>query len=106
MNEGAVTLVQWYGGAVVCLLAVGVYVLMFARSLLRALIGMELMTQGLLLLFILVGNLAGRLALAQSIVITLVVIEVAVIVVGVGVVASLFRHHESESSGVIRNLKG
>ncbi|MDD4888620.1 MAG: NADH-quinone oxidoreductase subunit K, partial [Phycisphaerae bacterium] len=72
-----------FGVGVVCVLAIGVYCIAITKNLIRVLIGMEVMTKGVTLLLIAAGRRADRLALAQSLAITLIVIEVAVIVVAV-----------------------
>ena len=50
--------------------------------------------------------LAGRLALAQAIVITLIMIEVVVIAVMAGVILSIYRHTGSLNSSSVKSLKG
>ena len=72
----------------------------------RALIGAELLMKAVTLLIITAGYVTGNLALAQSIVITLIVIEVIVIAVACGIVLSIFRHHDSLDARNIGNLKG
>jgi multisubunit Na+/H+ antiporter MnhC subunit len=84
----------------------GIYCLVVTRNLLRALIGLELLTKGATLLIILAGHVTGRLALTQSLVITLIVIEVVVAVVAAGVILNIFRHHNSLDTKNLRHLKG
>ena len=56
---------------------------------------MELMTKAATLLIIVAGWASGRMALAQALVINLIVVEVVVIAVAAGIVVSLFRKNGS-----------
>ena len=92
MNGNVLTLL---GIAVVLLLLAGMYCLLMTRNLIRTLIGLELMTKGITLLLILTGYLSKQTALAQALVITLIVIEVAVVVVAAGLIVCVFGTHRS-----------
>jgi len=75
-------------------------------NLIRALIGIELLIKAVTLLIIGVGYVSHHVALAQAIVITLIVIEVVFIVVATGVVVGLHKHNGSLDIRRVRNLKG
>ena len=64
-------------------------------NLIRALLGVELLIKAVTLLLILVGYITGQTALAQSIVITLIVIEVVVMVVASGIILRIYGHTDS-----------
>ncbi len=91
---------------VLLLFIIGLYCVIATFNLIRLLIGLELMIKAVTLLLIYVGSSNGRLALAQSMVITLIVIEVVVMVVAVGVVLGLHRYHHSLNTKYIKELKG
>jgi NADH-quinone oxidoreductase subunit K len=91
---------------VVLTLVVGFYGVLVTDNLIRTLIGLEILTKGVTLLIILAGKVTNQVALGQSLAIILIVIEVAVIVVAVGVVFGVFRHHKSIESKTVRNVKG
>jgi NADH-quinone oxidoreductase subunit K len=103
-----------FGIGVVLTLVIGFYGILVTRNLLRALIGMEILTKAVTLLIVVCGYVTGtdaqhrdnNIALAQALAITLIIIEVAVIVVGVGVVMCIFRNTGSIDKSGIRNLKG
>ena len=95
-----------FGIGVVLTLLVGVYGLVVTRNLLRTLIAMEILTKASTLLIIVCGYVADRIALAQALAITLIIIEVAVIVAAVGIVLCIHRATGSISRDSIRNLKG
>ncbi len=80
---------------IVLLFICGAYCLMVTRSMIRAIIGIELLIKAVTLLIILAGNLTGRTALAQSIVITIIVVEVVIAATAAGITLSVFRHTDS-----------
>ena len=91
---------------IVLLALAGVYCVVATRNLIRVLIGMELMTKAATLLIVVAGWATGRMALAQALVINLIVVEVVVIAVAAGIVVSLFRKNGSLSTRDLDSLKG
>jgi NADH-quinone oxidoreductase subunit K len=95
-----------FGVGVVLTMIVGLYCLVTTRNLIRALIGLEILTKGVTLLIILTGYVSGQMALAQSLAITLIIIEVAVIVVAVSIVLCIYRKTAGIDTRSIREIKG
>ena len=95
-----------YGFFIIMLFIAGLYCILVTRNLVRVLIGLELLTKSVTLLLILGGYMTGKVALAQAIVITLIVIEVVVIAVMAGVILSIYRHTGSLDASNIKSLKG
>jgi NADH-quinone oxidoreductase subunit K len=95
-----------FGIGVVLTMIVGVYCLVTTRNLIRALIGLEVLTKGVTLLIILTGFVSGQRALAQSLAITLIVIEVAVIVVAVSIILCIYRRTAGIDTHSIREIRG
>lgn len=91
---------------VILLFAIGSYCLLATHNLIRALIGLEILIKAVTLLVIFCGYKIGNLALAQSLVITIIVIEVVVMTIAVGVVVGIHRHNDSLDARNIRKLKG
>ena len=91
---------------IVILFVIGFYCLLVTFNLIRALIGLELLIKAVTLLLALIGHVTHHEALAQSLVITLIVIEVVVVVVAAGLVIGLYRHNGSLDVRPLRNLKG
>jgi multicomponent Na+:H+ antiporter subunit C len=91
---------------IILVFCAGLYCLLATSNLIRALIGLELMTKSVTLFIILAGYVTGRTGLAQALAITLIVIEVVVIAVAVGVILCVFRHNKSVNSRLLRNIKG
>lgn len=85
---------------------VGAYCLIATHNLIRALIGIEILIKGVTLFLILVGHVTGNIALTQALVITLIVIEVALMVVAGCLVLNIFRHNQTIDTRELRNLKG
>ena len=92
--------------AAIMLLITGFYCIFLTYNLIRALIGIELLIKAATLLIIAAGYITGRVALAQAIVITLIVVEVVFIVVATGVVIGLHKQNGTLDTRKSRNLKG
>jgi NADH:ubiquinone oxidoreductase subunit K len=97
----------WYFIIFIILLFItGIYCILVSFNLIRALIGVEILIKAATLLIILAGYLCGRTSLAQSIVITLIVIEIVFMVIAGGVVLWAFRHNDSIDPRNLSELKG
>jgi NADH-quinone oxidoreductase subunit K len=95
-----------YWITIVLVAIAGVYCLVMTRNFIRVLISLELMTKAVTLLLVVAGYLTGRLALAQALAITLIVVEVVVIAVAAGIVLSAYRKNGSLDVAQMRDLKG
>jgi len=95
-----------YGFFVAMLFVIGIYCVLATFNLVRALIGLEILIKAVTLFLIAVGYITGHEALAQSLVITLIVIEVVVITISVAVVVGIHSYNKSLDVRKIRNLKG
>jgi multisubunit Na+/H+ antiporter MnhC subunit len=84
----------------------GMYYLLVTFNLIRAIIGLELLTKAVTLFIILAGYVTGRTGLAQAIAITIIVVEVVVIAVAVGVVLCVFKYNKNINVKWLQNLKG
>jgi multisubunit Na+/H+ antiporter MnhC subunit len=76
------------------------------RNLIRVIIGIEILNKAVTLLLIIAGYTTGQTGLAQALVITLIVIEVAVIVVAVSVILCVHKNTGSIETSNLKNLKG
>ena len=90
----------------VLLFIIGFYCLLATFNLIRALIGVELLIKAVTLLIVVAGFVSGHMALAQALVITLIVIEVVVMTVAAGVILNVYQHNKSLDVRNLRNLKG
>lgn len=96
----------WFGIGGVLVLITGFYSILVSDNLIRTLISVEVLTKAVTLLIIVAGYLTGQKGLAQALVITLIVIEVALMVVAVGVVLCIFKRQRSIATDTVSNLKG
>ncbi|MDD5156161.1 MAG: NADH-quinone oxidoreductase subunit K [Candidatus Omnitrophica bacterium] len=84
----------------------GFYCILMSFNIVRILIGVEILIKAATLLIILAGYVCGRTALAQAIVITLVVIEIVFMVVAGGIALWAFRHNRTIDPRKLSTLKG
>jgi multisubunit Na+/H+ antiporter MnhC subunit len=106
MSTDMLRLLSTYGFFIIMLFITGIFCILKTRSLMRALIGLELLTKAVTLLLIVTGYVTGNVAFTQVLVITLIIIEVVVIAIMAGVILSAYRHTESLDVRALRDLKG
>jgi multisubunit Na+/H+ antiporter MnhC subunit len=106
MNSGMAELFRVFIIFITLLTVAGLYCVIRSFNLVRALIGVEILLKVATLFIILAGYLTGNTATAQSLVMTLIVIEVVVMVVAGGFIVNIFRHTRTISSKDIMELKG
>ncbi|MHC1739582.1 MAG: NADH-quinone oxidoreductase subunit NuoK [Anaerolineaceae bacterium] len=68
--------------SVLSLAGVGFYCLLATRNMIKVIIGLQLMIKGVAMAFILGGNLTGKMDLAQTMALTVIVADTIVAVVG------------------------
>jgi multisubunit Na+/H+ antiporter MnhC subunit len=99
-------LLAFYVAAIVLTALAGIYYLLVTTNLIRAIIGLELVTKAVTLGLVLAGRLTGRVGMAQALVITLIVVEVVIMVVAVGLILVGHRHTQRVDVRDLRNIKG
>lgn len=99
-------LLSFYLAAIVLTALAGLYYLLVTTHLIRAIIGLELITKAITVGLVLAGRLTGKVGLAQSLVITLIVVEVVIMVVAVGLILTGHRHTGQVDVRDLRNIKG
>ena len=95
-----------FGGLIVILMIIGLYCILAAENVIRILIGIEVLTKAATLAIVLAGYMTGRVALAQCLAITLIIVEVAVIAVACGITVGIFRQNGSLDTSELKSLKG
>jgi NADH-quinone oxidoreductase subunit K len=95
-----------FGVGVILTLIVGFYSLLTTRNLVRALIALEILTKSVTLLIILAGKVGSQTGLAQSLAITMIVIEVAVILVAISLVVCVHKTSGTLDTRVLEEIKG
>lgn len=106
MNSAGFEVFWPFGFFALMLTVIGIYCVLATLNLFRALIGLEILIKAVTLMIIAAGYFTGHEALAQSLVITLIVIEVVVITVSVGIVLGIHSNTDSLDARKIRELKG
>lgn len=99
-------LLSLYVAAIAVVGLAGLYYLLVTTNLIRAIIGLELITKAITVGLVLAGRLTGKVGLAQSLVITLIVVEVVVMVVAVGLILAGHRHTGQVDVRHLRSIKG
>ena len=95
-----------FGLATVILMVIGIYCVLLTYNLIRTLIGLEILVKAVTLLLVVAGHVSHHEALAQSMVITLIVIEAVVMTIAVGIVVGIRKVNDSLDTRKICNLKG
>jgi len=84
----------------------GLYCILVSFNIIRVLVGLEILIKAATLLIILAGYISGSSALAQSIVITLIVIEIVIMVVAGGIAFWAFQYNKTIDPRRLSNLRG
>jgi len=90
----------------VLLIAVGAYGIIVTRNLLRIVLSVEVLTKAVTLVIIGAGYETGNMGLAQSFVITIIVVEVMLLVIATGLLFGAFKNNGSLMTDRLNNLKG
>ncbi len=95
---------DWYLIAII--MFVGFYCMLASRSIVRQLIGLEIISKAAMLTVISAGALSNNLIYAQALLITMIVIEVVVVATGLALLVKNFRLHGSADIWTLSSLKG
>lgn len=88
------------------LIAIGVYGIVVTRNLMRIILSVEVLTKAVTLVMIGAGYETGKMGMAQSFVITIIVIEVMLLVIATGILFGAFKNNGSLMTDQLNNLKG
>lgn len=91
--------------AAAVLFAAGLSCIVFARTLIRVLIGTELLVKSVTLLLVLAGAATGRVALAEALVVVLISLEVVGVAVAAGIVVGIHRQLGTAETDELPELK-
>ena len=87
------------------LFVIGFYCIIVTHNLIRTLIGLELITKAVTLLLVIIGFATDHMALMQSYIITLIIIEVVVIAVAAGIIINVAKQTGSIDARNLRTMK-
>ena len=90
----------------VLLIAVGAYGIIVTRNLMRIVLSVEVLTKAVTLMIIGAGYETGNMGVAQSFVITIIVVEVMLLVIATGLLFGAFKNNGSLMTDKLNNLKG
>ena len=88
------------------LFIIGLLGLLTQRELLKQVIGLKIMLQGVTLGLIHAGRLSGDLDFAQSMVISALIVESVLIAVALALIVNVFRYYPSGDVDELRRLRG
>lgn len=95
---------DWYLIAVI--MFIGFYCMLASRSIVRQLIGLEIISKAAMLALISAGALTNNLVFAQALLITMIVIEVVVVAAGLALLVKNFRVNGNADVWTLDSLKG
>lgn len=88
------------------LIAIGLYGIVVTRNLMRILLSVEILTKAVTLVMIGAGYETGQMGMAQSFVITIIVLEVMLLVIATGILFGAYKNNGSLMTDKLNNLKG
>jgi multisubunit Na+/H+ antiporter MnhC subunit len=95
-----------YLGFAAGLLAIGLYALLTMRNMIKLFIGFEVVSKGVSLALLGTGFAKGNILLAQSLVITFIVVEVSLVATALAIIVNVTRHTQSLDIRNLAKLKG
>jgi NADH:ubiquinone oxidoreductase subunit K len=99
------TLLQGALATVIILLGVGLYGLLVSRHLIKVIIALQIMVKSAILALVIAGDAVGRLELAQSIAMTVIVVDTIVAVLALALVVQIKRRTGSLDSSELAQLR-
>lgn len=90
----------------IVLFIIGLVGLLTQRLLIRQVIGLRIMLQGVTLGLIQAGRIAGDLRVAQSMVMSALIVEAVVISVALALIVNVYQHYPSGDIDDLNRLRG
>ncbi|HNT29790.1 MAG TPA: NADH-quinone oxidoreductase subunit K [bacterium] len=90
----------------IIILGLGVYAIVFFRNLVKIFLGLEVFSKGIALIFLAAGSANGKLALAQSFVVTYIVIEAVLATVALSLIVHTYQNYGTLDIRKLSKLKG
>lgn len=90
----------------VFLFATGLFCLLTRRNVIKQVIGLKIMLQGVTLHLIYSARLHGNTPLGEAMVVSALVVEAVVIAVALALIVNIFRHYPSGDVDDLSRLKG
>ena len=90
----------------VLLFLVGLFCLLTRRNVIKQVIGLKIMLQGVTLSLVHSGHVLGDMRLVQTMVISALVVETIIIAVALALIVNVFRHYPSGDIDDMNRLRG
>jgi NADH:ubiquinone oxidoreductase subunit K len=91
--------------AVLGLVALGIYGLLILRNLIKIVVALQVLAKGTILIMVAAGNLSGKPAIGQSLAITVIVADTAVVVMALALAIQVRRWCGTLDTRVISTLR-
>lgn len=88
------------------LLFVGVYCLLTMKNVIKLFIGIEVISKGVSLALLATGFVKKNTLLAQSLVITFIVVEVSLVATALAIIINIYKHTKSLDVRKLTKLRG
>ncbi len=85
---------------------IGFICVLTTSNMIRMVIGLEIMARAATYAFIYFGHLTGNMAVAQALVVTVIVVEVVVSATALALIVNVYRHTKSLDVRKLIKLKG
>ena len=91
--------------AVLGLVAIGIYGLLILRNLIKIVVALQVFAKGTILIMVVAGGMAGKPAIGQSLAITVLVADTAVVIVALALAIQVRRWCGTLDTRVISTLR-
>ena len=88
------------------LFGIGFFCLLTRRSVLKQVVGLKIMLQGVTLSLIQAGQIVGDAHLAEAMVISALIVEAVVIALALALIVNVYRHYPTGDVDRLDRLKG
>lgn len=106
MNSSVRTIDTMNMVVVVLLLAIGLACLLTQRNLIKLVMGLKILIMGATLSLVSAGHARGETAIAQALVVSILVIEAIITAVAVALIVNVHRHYRSLDVRELAKLRG
>jgi NADH-quinone oxidoreductase subunit K len=93
-------------GVSLALFAIGLLCLLTRRQVIKQVIGLKIMLQGVTLSLLQAGRLWGDTRLAEAMVISALIVEAVVIALALALIVNVYRHYRSGDVDHLTRLRG
>ena len=88
------------------LIALGIFMLIMTSNMIRVVLAVEVMMKAVTLLLIYAGNVSGQMGLAQTFIVTQIIIEIVLTAVASGLVINIYRKTGNRELSRLNKLNG